>query len=354
MQIEKLYPACKDYLWGGDKLKERYGKVDAPTPCAESWELSFHEAGLTRLADGRTLAEAVTPAELGANLAPFGTFPVLVKLIDAKKDLSVQVHPDDAYAQKNEHSLGKTEMWYVVEAEEGAALLLGFRRDVTAAECREAISAGRFADLLRVYPVKAGDCFFIPAGTVHAICRGCLVCEVQQNSNVTYRVYDYDRVDKDGSKRPLHVDKALDVMRFEQYTPVKWQGDLLAASRYFTARSLSLSGEARLLVDGGSFLLLTCTRGQGRIAETPFAAGDSFFVPAGYGALVLSGEAECVLTEVRRYTLATRAEGDLLTVTLTDDLGRAVATRKSAGLSVEAAEQALLAALGMTRDDVSF
>lgn len=215
----KLVPAYKDYLWGGNRLACFYGKNGAPTPLAETWEVSLHPDGVTRLEDGRALSDFLTPLHLGKNAERFADFPLLIKLIDAAKDLSVQVHPSDAYALKNENSYGKTEMWYIVEAEAGAGIYLGFSRDVTEKEARDAIKNETFTDLLRFVPVKAGECYFIPAGTVHAIGAGCLICEIQQNSNLTYRIYDYGRRDASGALRPLHTEKAFSVMSLSPYTP---------------------------------------------------------------------------------------------------------------------------------------
>ncbi len=198
MKIEKLIPTCKDYLWGGNKLKEKYGKCTVCDPCAESWELSFHTDGKTLLLDGKTLEETVTDFEMGNNIQNFPFFSVLIKFIDAKSNLSVQVHPSDEYALTHENSFGKTEMWYIVEADEGAGIYLGFNRDVTAEEYERAIKENTLTDLLEFYSVKSGECYFIPAGTIHAIGAGCLICEIQQNSNLTYRVYDYGRRDKNG------------------------------------------------------------------------------------------------------------------------------------------------------------
>ena len=239
MEILKLVPECKDNIWGGVKLKEKYGKQTDKDPVAESWELSFHKDGPTRLANGKTLQEEVTAKELGRNCDGFPFFPMLVKLIDAKQDLSVQVHPSDAYALEHENSFGKTEMWYIVEAEKGAGIYLGFKKDVTQEEYETAIKENTLTDLLNFFEVKAGDCYFIPSGTIHAIATGCLICEIQQNSNLTYRVYDYGRRDKNGNLRELHVEKALkvtDLQKYE-YTPLNLktaQGELLGLSRYFT------------------------------------------------------------------------------------------------------------------------
>ena len=216
MKIVKLYPECKGNIWGGVKLKEKYGKQTDKSPVAESWELSFHKDGPTRLADGRTLQEVVAKEELGKNCEGFPFFPMLVKLIDAKQDLSVQVHPSDKYALENENSFGKTEMWYVVEAEAGAGIYLGFKKDTAREEYEAAIKNNTLTELLNFFEVKAGDCYFIPSGTIHAIGTGCLICEIQQNSNLTYRVYDYGRKDKDGKERELHVDKALKVTNLKK------------------------------------------------------------------------------------------------------------------------------------------
>ena len=169
MKIEKLYPECKDYLWGGNKLKEKYGKITDKTPCAESWELSFHKDGKTKLANGKTLEESVTENEIGEKAAAFPFFPTLIKFIDAKQNLSVQVHPSDEYALQNENSYGKTETWYIVEAEKGAGIYLGFNRDVSEEEFILAIQEKRLTELLNFYEVKAGECYFIPSGTIHAI-----------------------------------------------------------------------------------------------------------------------------------------------------------------------------------------
>ena len=228
MRIEKLFPACKDYLWGGNKLKENYGKQTDLTPCAESWELSFHKDGQTLLVDGTKLSDKVTAIELGENVTEFSFFPVLIKFIDAAQNLSVQVHPSDEYALKHEDSLGKTEMWYIVEAEEGAGLYLGFNQNVTKEEYEKAIQENRLTDYLNFYKVQAGESYFIPSGTIHAIAKGCLICEIQQNSNVTYRVYDYGRKDKNGKERELHVDKALKVTNLSKHTLMQAMGIRLA------------------------------------------------------------------------------------------------------------------------------
>lgn len=296
--IYKLLAPCKAYLWGGTKLKEKYGKKSDADVCAEIWELSFHKDGLTMLANGKTLAETVTDADLGKNVQGFAFFPTLNKFIDAKDNLSVQVHPSDEYALKNEDSLGKTEMWYVVEADEGAGLYLGFNRDVTKAEFESAIAENRLTELLNFYPVKAGDCYFIPAGTIHAIGKGCLIYEIQQNSNITYRVYDYGRTDKDGNPRQLHVDKAVQVTNLKKFIPQTFDNGLLGKSAYFTVDKVDGAGE--FVADGSSFVCLTCVQGKGEVDGVQMQAGDSVFITATHGRYAINGEMQCIRTQITK------------------------------------------------------
>ena len=297
MKIEKLYPECKDYIWGGNKLKSEYGKATEKSPCAESWELSFHKDGLTRLENGKTLMESLTEKDLGENLKDFPFFPVLNKFIDAKQNLSVQVHPSDEYALKNENSFGKTEMWYIVEAEQGAGIYLGFNREVSKEEFEKAIVENRLTELLNFYQVKAGDCYFIPAGTIHAIGEGCLIYEIQQNSNLTYRVYDYGRKDKNGNQRELHIDKALKVTNLNKFEPITFDG-CLGKSEYFTVSKIIVNGVTQLFADEKSFNAITCVKGSAVIGGQGINKGDTFFVPANYGEYKINGNAEIILTKV--------------------------------------------------------
>lgn len=292
MDIVKLIPAFKDNLWGGEKLKIKYGKRTDKTPCAESWELSFHPDGCTQLENGKTLAESVTQTDLGTRVQAFPFFPVLVKLIDAKEDLSVQVHPDDEYALKYENSLGKTEMWYVVEADEGAGLYLGFNAVYTHEQIQTAIQTNTLSDLLRFYPVAAGDCFFIPAGTVHAIGGGCLICEIQQNSNVTYRLYDH------GRGRQLHLQQAFAVSKFTPYEAPKFADGVLAECAYFRVEDVRIHGKNRSETDEKTFHCLTCVKGKGSIDGKPIELGDSYFIPANHGEYVLDGDMQLIKTYI--------------------------------------------------------
>ena len=321
MKIEKLYPACKSIIWGGEKLKKYYGKETELSPLAETWELSLHEAGRSTLSDGRPLSEVAEPSDFGVNCEGFPFFPVLVKLIDANAKLSIQVHPDDEFALKNENSLGKTEMWYIVSADEGAGIYLGFNRDITSEEFENAIKNKTLTDYLNFIPVKAGDCYFIPAGTIHAICEGCLICEIQQNSNITYRVYDYGRRDKDGNERELHIDKAIQVTKLQRYEKQEPVDAFLGASKYFTAKRVVVDGESILFADEKSFRHLSCVAGCGSIDGVKIGQGDSFFVPAGYGKYTISGSLTVIVTEVRKYFLTVNICKDEAKLTVIDDLG---------------------------------
>ena len=344
--IEKLYPAFKDNLWGGERLVERYGKVTDMRPCAESWELSMHPAGVSRLADGRLISEALGARELGENVGAFDAFPMLIKFIDARDDLSVQVHPSDEYALKNENSYGKTELWYVVEADEGAGIYLGFKRRVSAEEAGEAIREEKLSELLNFYPVRAGDSFFIPSGTVHAIGAGCLIAEIQQSSDLTYRVYDYGRRDKHGNLRELHIEKAMRVASLDRYEMRELPDGLLGISKYFTARRVETVGKYSILRDTGSFKCLTVVSGAGMLEGTCVSAGDSYFIAAGTGEVILTGEMTIIISEVRKYRVETSGN----TALLRDDLGKVI--REASGETAEAARTELLRSLYMSEDDI--
>ena len=298
MKIEKLIPAYKDYIWGGTALAESYGKNTDMRPLAESWELSFHKDGPCRLSNGMTLSESVTSKELGKKLHSFSEFPMLLKFIDAKSDLSIQVHPSDEYARKHENSLGKTEAWYIVSAEDSAGIYLGFNRDVTKEEYEKAINDGTLCSLLNFVKVKAGECYFIPAGTIHAIGAGCLICEIQQNSNVTYRVFDYKRKDKNGKERELHIDKALEVTNTKKTTPVSSLPPVLAECEYFTLEKLTVCGTHITRTCGESFHSLTCVFGCGEIDGQGFSQGDTYFIPANYGEYTVKGNAELLICKL--------------------------------------------------------
>ena len=354
MKIEKLYPACKSIIWGGEKLKKYYGKETELSPLAETWELSLHEAGQSTLSDGRPLSEVASGADFGENCEGFPFFPVLVKLIDANAKLSIQVHPEDEFALKNENSLGKTEMWYIVSADEGAGIYLGFNRDITPTEFENAIKNKTLTDYLNFIPVKAGDCYFIPAGTIHAICEGCLICEIQQNSNITYRVYDYGRRDKDGNERELHIEKAIQVTKLQKYEKQDAVDAFLGASKYFTAKKVVVDGSATLTADDKSFNHLSCVSGAGEIDGMKISQGDSFFVPAGYGSYTLSGDMTVIVTDIRKYMLSVAVDGGNATCDIVNDLGDVIISAETNAESIACCAEALLKRVNMTSGDLDF
>ena len=299
MPVFKLQPACKDYLWGGDKLRSEYGVQSELHPLAEAWVLSCHPSGASLLPDGTPLAAylAQNPAALGANCKQFDNFPLLIKLIDAKKDLSIQVHPSDAYALQYEHQYGKTEMWVVLEAEPDAFLYYGFKHSITREEFARRIKENTLTEVLNAVPVKKGDVFFIPSGTLHAICKGIVIAEIQQNSNVTYRVYDYGRLGADGKPRALHIEEALLVTDLNPPTPQDFGGHL-GQCRYFTTDLLQ--GETAGTADTSSFVSLLVTEGRGVLAcggeEIAIQKGNSLFLAAGSGAYALHGNMTALRT----------------------------------------------------------
>lgn len=310
MEPLKLKAAFQDYIWGGTRLRDEFGKESDLERLAESWELSCHPAGpaviMNSVNKGLTLKEYLEQdwaARVGEGAARFSTFPVLIKLIDACQDLSVQVHPDDRYAREHEGGEnGKTECWYIVDCEEGAALAYGFNRELTKEEFRASIQNGTLLDVVQLMPVNKGDVFFIEPGTLHAIGAGILIAEIQQNSNITYRVYDYDRVGADGKPRELHIDKAVDVtktwpapprrrrplMQFEGYS-----ADVIADCQFFTTTELHITEEAAFPAPNGiSYTHLLCTEGDAALIYDdgvimPISKGESVFLPANFGAYTI-------------------------------------------------------------------
>jgi mannose-6-phosphate isomerase len=320
--IMELYPlklkaALKDYIWGGTRLRDEYGKASDLDKVAESWEMSVHPDGPSVImngpAAGKTLADYLTA--VGQELPP-----ILIKLIDAHDNLSVQVHPDNEYAQRVEGEPGKTEMWYIVEATPDAQLIYGFKQEITREEFAQSIKDNTLLDKVRQVPVKKGDVFYIPSGTLHAIGKGCLICEIQQSSNTTYRVYDYGRLGKDGKPRQLHVAKALDVTKLQPLAlhtapEAEIAGvlagvelSLLKQSPYFTVYRLDLhdfvgqdEGRLDLMVSPASFQALTVLAGELRLQaagqELRLVKGESAYLPAGLGLCHLSGKASVLLSQ---------------------------------------------------------
>lgn len=317
MDILKLSPVFKDYIWGGTRLRDDFKMETDINPVAEGWMLACHKDGMNTIDGGeydkKTLKEVIdtegSEKILGENSKKFDYFPVLIKIIDAKNNLSIQVHPDDEYAKRVEHEFGKTEIWYVLDADDDAQLIYGFKNKISKEDFRKAIENNTLPEILNSVKVKKGDLFFIEAGTVHAIGKGTLIAEIQQNSNSTYRVYDYGRLGKDGKPRELHIDKAVDVTVTEppkygtkpQGEPENISGgkkQLLTKCDLFTVYRYDCESEITLNADNSSFNHILIIDGCGKINSREFKKGDSFFVPAGFGEYKIEGNAEIIMTKI--------------------------------------------------------
>lgn len=312
MAVVKLSPCFKDYLWGGTRLRDEFGKNCSLDRIAESWELACHKDGNCTVAggqyDGMTLEQYINTKGrqvMGTSCEHDKVLPLLVKLIDAKSDLSVQVHPDDEYAMRTEGEPGKTEMWYVIDCARGAELIYGFKEKVTSEQFAKMIKDNTLLEYVNRVRVKKGDVFFIPSGTLHAIGKGILIAEIQQNSNTTYRVYDYGRVGADGKPRELHINKAIDVTNTRPAAIPKMpqvekhQGyscTLLAQCKYFTAVKYDVSSQAELDIDHRSFAHLMVIDGQGEIDGSAGKKGDSFFIDASSGSVKINGRCSFILS----------------------------------------------------------
>ena len=299
MYALRLTPALKDYIWGGDALKGKWGKKTDKNIIAESWELSCHKDGESVIFNGEykgmTLSEFIEkhPESTGTRAKAFQFFPILIKLIDAKQNLSIQVHPSDEYALANEGQFGKSEMWYIVDAKPGAGVYCGFKRQLKPEDVARALRQNRILEVLNFIEVQKGDSIYIPAGTVHAICGGLLICEVQQNSSLTYRLYDYDRVDKNGNKRELHIEKSLKVIDSSRVSKVNAgvldlddETRLLASCKYFEVLERTVIDRLKLKGTPETFVSLTVVEGYGEILVDGHTdnlnLGDTCFIPAGY------------------------------------------------------------------------
>ena len=312
-----LKAPLKDYLWGGRRLIEEFGFKTEKEKAAEAWMLSCHKDGNSVVRNGELAGLSLQQAieiwgaeALGCKAADFTYFPILIKLIDAKDRLSVQVHPNDEYALANEGEYGKTEMWYVVDCDEGAQLIYGFNQDISQGEFLERINNNNLSPVCNYVPVKKGDVFFIEAGTMHAIGKGILIAEIQQNSNTTYRVSDYGRLGADGRPRELHIQKAVDVTLTDK--PTVPYGDVgetnnyeygterqLAACEYFKTAKLDLEGEREINTENG-FVSLLVLSGEINVkydsGVVKAQKGGSIFIPQGLKVL-LSGRAEVIYSK---------------------------------------------------------
>ena len=314
-----MKPVPKQIIWGGDRLKREYGKTADFDKIAESWELSVRDNAMCVISngeyDGTPLGEYISHDKLGTvgkNAEKYDRFPLLIKFIDAADRLSIQVHPDNEYSLAHEGELGKTEMWYIIAADEGARLVYGLNDGCTVEDFARAVKEDRTEEMLNFVKVRAGEVYFIPSGQVHAIGSGILIAEIQQNSDVTYRVYDYKRRQPDGSLRQLHTAKAIDVIKLrteEEINALRFShgskegGDVLASCEYFTVRKYLTDGKTELYAGEESFVSVIVLESDGAVmicdgCEYRIGKGESWFVPAGCGKITVNGKADIIVSEI--------------------------------------------------------
>lgn len=305
--ILKMKPVFKEMIWGGHKLRDVYG-YDIPSDnTGECWAISAHKNGDCVIAggeyDGKTLSWLFdNHRELFGNIEG-NQFPLLVKIIDAKNDLSVQVHPNDEYAEEHEHSLGKTECWYVLQADEGTNMVMGHHAK-TKEEFVKAIEEDDYDNLLNKFQIKKGDFFYIPSGTLHAICSGSLIYEAQQSSDITYRVYDYHRKDKDGNERQLHVQQSIDVTKIsteaDQQELVSTSLEngtktCMVESEFFKVYSYKMTGKNTVTNDA-PFQMVSVIEGEGSLNGEPVKKGDHFVICSDQKETEFDGTMEVMIT----------------------------------------------------------
>lgn len=294
--VIKLSPVVKSYLWGGNYF-QKFNKGNQDV-ISELWELSIREDDSSYLFGTSTkIIDVLTKDDFGPNCDRFPYFPVLIKLIDARDDLSVQVHPSDDYALNNEGSFGKSEMWYIIDADEGSGLYIGLNDNYTKEEIEEKLQKGTIIDALNFYKVKPGDSFIINPGTIHAIGKGVRIIEIQQNSNLTYRLFDFFRKDKDGKFRELHIEKALKVIDFNKYSTEKVDNSYIANNQYFKVKKIVIDGEITLSADKGSFISFTFIEGEGEVDNYQFNKFDTFFLPY-KASCKIKGKATLIVTTI--------------------------------------------------------
>jgi mannose-6-phosphate isomerase len=313
-------PVYKDYIWGGDRLSKQFHRVGTPTPCAESWEISAHPDGASIVAQGTYAGRSLPDLAIEFGVALMGTktpdparFPLLFKLIDARDKLSVQVHPNNANAALT-HGEPKTEMWYVLDRIQGSSLYAGLREGTTPAVLRAALADGTADKCLIEVKVNPGDAIFIPGGLVHAIGDGCLIYEVQQNSNTTYRLYDWNRVGADGKPRPLHIEESFKTIEWDN-ARMRECGNArmrecantgianyksLVSCTFFQVGKLTLAGSTVVAHDGTTFTALFVENGNVSVeasGETvQLVKGMSCLIPAAAQKSTLSGNASLIVT----------------------------------------------------------
>ena len=306
----QFHPIFKERLWGGNKLQSLLHKPITSNQTGESWELSTIEGNVSTIANGAFAGQLITsvlaefPNEIlgTAVYERFGNqFPLLFKYLDAKEDLSVQVHPNDVLAKQRHNSFGKTEMWYVVQANADARLIVGFREELNQATYLAHLKNKTLLTTLNEIKVQQGDVFLIETGTVHAIGAGIVVAEIQQTSDITYRLYDFDRVDSDGNLRELHVDLALDAINYNTVSSQKHyqknsnQSNPVVDCPYFTTQFIPLEGEIEVQKTGATFTVYMCVEGSFELELAGqnylYSKGDTVLIPAALTSFQLSGKA---------------------------------------------------------------
>ena len=301
MELVKLKPAVKDYIWGGNYFQS-FNKGLGLQRVSECWELSVRDSDSSIIASGKDqgkkLCEVITKEDIGPVMDRFPYFPLLIKLIDAKENLSVQVHPSDEYALKNENSFGKSEMWHIISADEGSGLYVGLNNDYSKEEIEKALNGGTILSCLNFYKVKPGETYIINPGTIHAIGKGVRLIEIQQNSNLTYRLFDYNRVDQNGNPRELHIQKALEVIDYHKYEVKQDNSEYLADNNYFTVKAVEFDGELKIAANDKAFVSFTFLEGQGIVNDIEYDQFDTFFLPYKKKCLI-KGKGKIVISTVR-------------------------------------------------------
>lgn len=316
-----LKPHFKSTMWGGERLIKEFNKDTTISPLAETWECSAHPHGPSRIANGEFAGKTLDvvlkehPEYLGSRVPKGETLPIMIKFIDADKDLSIQVHPSDEYALARENSKGKTEMWYVLDAKPGASLVHGFSHEMSLEFLKKAIAEGHLEQHLQRVEVHKNDVFFTPAGIVHGIGAGCLIAEIMENSDLTYRLYDYDRVDVNGQKRELHYEKAMQVIDLKIEDKVKqvpklvryYPGcsrEILCRCQFFETERVRVTKEMSFSVMATSFQVILCIDGQGELSypkteqKLQFKKGECIFLPADLGRCSVDGNCEFLKVRV--------------------------------------------------------
>jgi mannose-6-phosphate isomerase len=302
-------PAFQEYLWGGQALKEVFGYNIPSEITAECWGISAHENGLSVVMNGEHKGKSLKELwdnhrELFGNMKG-DVFPLLAKILDANNDLSVQIHPDDEYAKTHAGEQGKTECWYIIDCEEGTEMVFGHHL-MTKDQVEESIEKGEWSSFLRRVKIKQGDFCYVPSGTIHGLCKGTLVYEMQQNSDTTYRLYDYNRVDAKGNPRPLHLKESIDVMTIpHQDAQPLWKVEMLPGgmittfiqNEFFSVYKYQVRSEMKFPWKH-PFLLVSVIKGAGKLDDIKIKKGDHFILPAGYGDFTMTGELECIVSHV--------------------------------------------------------